>query len=106
MKLSFSSPIFRRLYSAQDGKCFYCNKKMLTNQMTDITRDHLVPLSKRGSKSGKNIVLACFECNSKKADRKPTKEEKDRFKIIRYIFLNMKPIQYNKIIINAHQNNI
>ncbi len=55
---------FDYLFEYQDGKCFYCQKEM-TN---DATMDHVVPKSKGGKKSRKNIVLACRNCNSKKGN--------------------------------------
>ncbi len=53
--------IFRR-----DGyECQYCGSKK------DLTLDHLIPRSKGGKSSWKNLVTACKRCNARKGDRKP-----------------------------------
>lgn len=50
--------IFRR-----DGfKCQYCGTSK------DLTIDHVVPKSKRGRSTWKNMVTACKSCNSRKGD--------------------------------------
>ena len=53
----------QNLLNHQQGKCAYCLKIMLQNE---ITNDHVVPRSKGGTKSLANIVLACFDCNQLK----------------------------------------
>jgi len=50
--------IFRR-----DGfKCQYCGTSK------DLTIDHVIPKSKRGRSTWKNMVTACKSCNSRKGD--------------------------------------
>lgn len=49
-----------------DVPCHYCDV------MPGITRDHIVPKSKRGSSRGYNIVPACVSCNGNKRDKMPT----------------------------------
>lgn len=49
------------LISWQLNRCVYCNK-----QLEDKSVDHVVPISKCGSHSERNIVLCCRSCNSKK----------------------------------------
>ena len=54
--------IFKR-----DGhSCQYCGKK------DHLTLDHVIPKSKGGETSWKNLVTACSRCNSNKGDRTPT----------------------------------
>lgn len=50
--------IFRR-----DGfRCQYCGTSK------DLTIDHVIPKSKRGRSTWKNMVTACKSCNSRKGD--------------------------------------
>ena len=46
-----------------DGKCAYCGSS------ENITRDHIVPVSKGGGYTKTNIVPCCGSCNSKKHNR-------------------------------------
>jgi 5-methylcytosine-specific restriction endonuclease McrA len=46
--------------------CRYCGAEY---RLHDMTRDHVIPLGKGGKNSIENIVLACNQCNNKKADR-------------------------------------
>lgn len=64
---------YRTLFNAQDGICAYCPTRLTylvapdgTNYPNTITRDHYVPLCKRGSRRNKNIVGACHRCNTLK----------------------------------------
>ena len=44
----------------RDGTaCWFCNKPL----RSDITEEHLIPVTQRGSNHLDNIVLAHFECN-------------------------------------------
>ena len=54
-----------RLFEAQDGRCFLCQR-----QMASPTEDHVVPKA-LGGKNRANRLLACGPCNVKKAHRKP-----------------------------------
>lgn len=47
----------------QNGKCHYCGKIFLPEE---ITMDHIVPLSRGGKSTKGNIVPCCKECNNKK----------------------------------------
>jgi len=42
--------------------CFYCGKDF----SDDKTQDHVLPLSRRGSSSKRNLVDACLKCNQLK----------------------------------------
>ncbi len=55
-----------RLLSNWDGRCRYCRKP--TNAPT---LDHVIPVSKGGSNTDDNAVIACDACNQVKADRSP-----------------------------------
>lgn len=50
---------------AQSGRCFYC-----LAELTDMYHvDHVIPLSRGGSNSPDNLVLACPFCNTSKGNR-------------------------------------
>lgn len=61
----FTTADIARLRKSQHDRCYYCGKKQ------KLTVDHIVPLSRGGSNSPDNIVLACRSCNSSKNDRLP-----------------------------------
>src|ERR1035437_3455864 len=45
------------------GVCYHCEKKFMR---ADLTMDHVIPLSRGGRSTKKNIVVSCKECNSHK----------------------------------------
>ena len=45
------------------GVCYHCGEKFPREK---LTMDHLIPLSRGGRSSKKNIVVSCKECNSLK----------------------------------------
>jgi 5-methylcytosine-specific restriction enzyme A len=59
-ELKRSSWWLRRI---QSGVCYYCNKEV---GRTNLTMDHIVPLSRGGKSKKGNIVPACKDCNNKK----------------------------------------
>ncbi len=48
------------------GVCYHCEKKF---SPAELTMDHLIPMSRGGKSSKKNIVVACKQCNSLKKNR-------------------------------------
>jgi 5-methylcytosine-specific restriction endonuclease McrA len=50
----------------QEGRCIYCNKKF-TDKLCP-SKDHILPLTYRGSNWALNIVLACRSCNSSRGN--------------------------------------
>lgn len=48
------------IYERDGRKCIYCPST------TDLTLDHLVPLSRDGAHSQDNLAVACRSCNSRK----------------------------------------
>lgn len=48
--------------------CQYCRTKL---PLKKLTFDHVVPRSKGGKTRWENIVMACYDCNERKADRTP-----------------------------------
>jgi 5-methylcytosine-specific restriction endonuclease McrA len=51
-----------------DYSCQYCGR---VQPPRELTLDHLLPISRGGKKSWKNIVTACRRCNQKKGNRTP-----------------------------------
>lgn len=48
------------------GVCYHCEQKF---SVEELTMDHLIPLSRGGRSTKKNIVVACKQCNSLKKNR-------------------------------------
>lgn len=57
--------IRENVYNKSNGKCVYCNDKMIFEEMTI---DHLIPLNRNGTNADKNLVCSCNECNMNKGD--------------------------------------
>ena len=71
VKLKRKVPVkFTRLniFTRDGWKCQYCGEKF---DSTELTFDHVVPVSQGGKKSWENIATACVECNSHKEGRTP-----------------------------------
>lgn len=58
-----AGPWRRRLYVAQKGICFYCERPTL---LEDFTIEHRQPLSRGGTHEAMNKVGTCRECNNAK----------------------------------------
>ena len=56
------------IYQRDKNTCQYCGKKF---KRENLTRDHVIPKSQGGKNTWNNIVTACNDCNSKKANRTP-----------------------------------
>lgn len=56
----------KNIYTRDKFKCQYCGERF---EYDDLTMDHVVPKSAGGRRTWTNIVAACRECNSRKADR-------------------------------------
>ncbi|HSX62910.1 MAG TPA: HNH endonuclease [Tahibacter sp.] len=56
------------LFARDRHLCLYCGQHFHKNQ---LTRDHVIPLSKRGLDEWENVVSACLHCNVKKGSRTP-----------------------------------
>lgn len=61
-KLRFSR---RNIYIRDRGICQYCGREV---NKKSFTCDHVIPKKHGGQKTWHNIVLACSQCNSLKAD--------------------------------------
>jgi 5-methylcytosine-specific restriction endonuclease McrA len=60
------------LFARDDYSCQYCGKHRWDLRGREfLTRDHVVPASRGGDNSWKNVVTACSPCNNRKGDRTP-----------------------------------
>lgn len=73
--LNFNKPLQHKvrlsrknIYLRDNNTCQYCGRNFATNE---LTIDHIVPRSRGGKNTWKNLVCACFKCNQKKAGRTP-----------------------------------
>lgn len=65
-----SGAVFNRktLFRRDDNRCQYCGQRPKAEEWTI---DHVVPKSQGGGTTWENCVLACYACNSKKANKTP-----------------------------------
>ena len=56
------------LFARDAHLCLYCGQQFARPQ---LTRDHVLPLSRGGRDVWENVVSACFHCNSRKGSRTP-----------------------------------
>jgi 5-methylcytosine-specific restriction endonuclease McrA len=67
----------RTIYRRDGNQCQYCGCKPGTSE---LTIDHVKPRAQGGLTTWENCVLACTDCNRKKADRTP---EQARMKLLK-----------------------
>ncbi len=58
----------RTLFRRDAGLCLYCGDRFRTSQ---LTRDHVTPISRGGTDEWANVVTACRRCNNHKGGRTP-----------------------------------
>lgn len=58
----------RNIFKRDGFKCQYCG---IQPRRDELTLDHVVPRAQGGESTWKNCVLACLDCNSRKANRTP-----------------------------------
>lgn len=56
------------LFDRDNHQCQYCGHQM---EPAQLNMDHVIPRDQGGKTSWENIVTACIQCNSKKANRLP-----------------------------------
>lgn len=63
-------PAFTRfnVFLRDSFSCQYCGQGKRANE---LTFDHVIPRAKGGQTSWENVVTACTECNTRKADKLP-----------------------------------
>ena len=62
---SLSNPA---LFARDRHLCLYCGNHC---NRSELTRDHVMPLSRNGKDEWENVVTACMACNLRKANRTP-----------------------------------
>lgn len=55
----------RALFRRDQNVCLYCGNEF---QEKDLSRDHVVPVSKGGEDTWTNVVTACKRCNARKGN--------------------------------------
>jgi 5-methylcytosine-specific restriction endonuclease McrA len=66
---NYSPPLNNRTLFRRDGNlCMYCAQPFRTS---DLTRDHITPLSQGGRDVWTNVVAACRRCNNHKGGKRP-----------------------------------
>jgi 5-methylcytosine-specific restriction endonuclease McrA len=58
----------RNLFRRDLNLCAYCGVRF---QEKNLTKDHIIPVSRGGQNTWTNLVTACTRCNGKKDDRTP-----------------------------------
>ncbi len=58
----------KALFRRDDFLCLYCGDRFPVSQ---LSRDHVTPISQRGQDIWNNVVTACKRCNNHKAGRTP-----------------------------------
>jgi len=58
----------RTIYRRDNNTCQYCGRRPGTKE---LSIDHVLPRAQGGKTTGENVVVACTDCNAKKADRTP-----------------------------------
>lgn len=58
----------RTIYRRDNFRCQYCGKRKTTSE---LSLDHVIPRCQGGLTNWENIVVACTDCNSRKAGRTP-----------------------------------
>mgnify|MGYP006276852475 CR=1 FL=1 len=57
-----------KLFARDRHLCAYCGDRFLSH---DLTREHIVPVSRGGADSWMNCITACRACNGRKGNRLP-----------------------------------
>lgn len=56
------------IYLRDEYACQYCGERLPYKK---LTIDHVLPVSRKGENTWKNVVTACSPCNNKKANKTP-----------------------------------
>ena len=62
----------RNVFKRDHYTCKYCGRQPGVNE---LTIDHVIPRAQGGQSTWTNCVLACLDCNRRKADRTPEQAE-------------------------------
>lgn len=65
----YTPPLNNSTLFKRDGNlCMYCGQRFAKS---DLTRDHITPISRGGTDTWMNVVAACRRCNNHKGGQKP-----------------------------------
>lgn len=93
-KESFDPPLENKfLFRRDKNLCLYCGGQFA---VSDLSRDHVHPLSKGGRDIWTNVVTSCRRCNNRKADRLP---ERASMELLAIPFV---PNQYEFLYLSNH----
>jgi len=67
----------RNIFARDENRCQYCGHKFPS---TELSLDHVIPLSRGGVTGWANVVCACTRCNKRKGGRTP---EEARMSLVR-----------------------
>jgi len=56
------------IYLRDRNRCQYCGRKFTSSE---LSLDHVIPISRGGRSTWENVVCACLRCNVKKGNRLP-----------------------------------
>jgi len=56
----------KNVWVRDEGRCQYCNTQV---SLSTFTLDHIDPKSNGGKTSWENVVICCYSCNQKKAEK-------------------------------------
>lgn len=59
------SPTKKNIFERDNHTCQYCGA------VKELTIDHVMPVSRGGENSWKNMVACCWKCNNKKGNKTP-----------------------------------
>lgn len=91
---SFDPPLENKfLFRRDKNMCMYCGGEFATHE---LSRDHVLPLSRGGRDVWTNVVTSCRRCNNRKADRKP---EESGLELLAVPFV---PNQYEFLYLSNH----
>ncbi len=91
---SFDPPLENKFLFRRDKNiCLYCGNEF---HVADLSRDHVVPISRGGKDGWTNVVSSCRRCNNRKADRTP---EEATMELLAIPFV---PNQYEFLYLSNH----
>ena len=70
----------REVFARDNYTCQYCCRRFNSRE---LNIDHVMPISRGGETSWKNVVLSCMPCNHRKRNRTPTEA---RMRLVRQPF--------------------
>lgn len=72
----------KKQFLKQGGTCYYCNNPIYGIK---VNVEHIVPKSKGGTNSKRNLVLSCSDCNKEKNTKLLSNKEKSHLKRVNQV---------------------